>query len=458
MTDKPFPNAASHPPKRQSRSSNPSDASDLHRSRSGAPSHTLTPRPLTPNSRAALPAVFVKSVGRHPTLFRKRIERVDPKTRTGDLVAVYEGEHRLIGYGLYNARSEMALRIVRFGEDLPDDAFWNHRLEQAVQLRRDGLKLDSVTNCYRVLHAEADGFPGLVVDRIGDALSAEAFTPGMFQRAGDILNRLHPMCGTRHSVIRTSPHSESQEGFSAESQLSEGVPSRITIQEYGTRFRVMFEGGHKTGFFCDQRENRRRLADFCGGKSVLDLCCYTGGFSVQAKVLGQASDVTGVDLDESPLELARDNANLNQARVKFVQADAFGWMRDAIRNGKRYDVVVLDPPKLIRNRAETEEGTRRHFDLNRLAMQLVSPGGLLLSCSCAGLLPDDEFFRLVCAAARQSGPPLGEPTETDDATLRRRHGPRDMQVLFRTGAAADHPVSSECPEGVYLKAIWMRMM
>src|SRR5690606_37314150 len=153
-----------------------------------------------------------------------------------------------------------------------------------------------------------------------------------------------PLCGTSHTVLRCSPQSESQEGFVAPPISSPQAPGRVTIQEFGTRFRVMFEGGHKTGFFCDQRDNRRLLAGFCRGKTVLDLCCYTGGFAVQAKVLGQAEEVTGVDLDESPLGLARQNANLNQARVKFVQADAFGWMREALRHGKRYDVVVLDPP------------------------------------------------------------------------------------------------------------------
>lgn len=413
-------------------------------------------RPLSPDPTAPLPAVFAKSVGRHPILYRKRIDRVDPGTRAGDLVAVYDLDERLMGYGLFNTKSEMAVRMVRFEPDLPDDAFWQERLENAVRLRREALRLDETADAYRVIHAEADGFPGLVVDRLGDVLSAEAFTPGMYQRGGEILARLQPLCGTTHSVLRCSPQSESQEGFVAPPILSEHAPSRVTLHEFGTRFRVTFEGGHKTGFFCDQRDNRRVLAGFCRGKSVLDLCCYTGGFAVQAKVLGQADDVMGVDLDESPLALAKENANLNQARIRFVQADAFGWMREALRQGKRYGVVILDPPKLIRNRGELEEGTRRHFDLNRLAMQLVEPGGILLSCSCAGLLGEDEFVRLLCAAARQAGAPLEVPG-LEGESAPRRHGPREMQILFRTGASPDHPVSSECRETEYLKAAWMRM-
>jgi 23S rRNA (cytosine1962-C5)-methyltransferase len=192
------------------------------------------------------------------------------------------------------------------------------------------------------------------------------------------------------------------------------------------------------------------LADFCRGKSVLDVCCYTGGFAVQAKVLGQAAEVMGVDLDETPLALAKENANLNQARVKFVQADAFSLMRDLVRNGRTFDVVVLDPPKLIRTREEIEEGTRKHFDLNRLAMRLVKPGGLLLSCSCAGLLPESEFVKLLAAAARQAGEELpgGDPE-------RPRHAARTLQILAKTGAAADHPVASHAMETEYLKAVWM---
>ena len=221
-------------------------------------------------------------------------------------------------------------------------------------------------------------------------------------------------------------------------------------------FRVLFEGGHKTGFFCDQRENRRRLAGYCAGKSVLDLCCYTGGFALQAKKLGNAAEVTGVDLDEEPIRLARENAGLNQARINFVVSDVFAYMRDMLRNNRQYDVVVLDPPKLIRSRDEFDEGRRKHFDLNRLAMQLVRPGGLLLSCTCSGLLDEAEFLKLLARAppARPDGSGGREST----ATGRPRHEARSLQILEKTGAAADHPVASNCPEGEYLRAVWMRVL
>ena len=252
--------------------------------------------------------------------------------------------------------------------------------------------------------------------------------------------------------MRPGPATVAQEAFEGRVLQSEQAPSTVTIQEYGTRFRVLFEGGHKTGFFCDQRENRRRLAGYCAGKSVLDLCCYTGGFALQAKKLGNAAEVTGVDLDEEPIRLARENAGLNQVRVNFVTADVFAYMRDMIRNGRQYDVVVLDPPKLIRSRDEFDEGRRKHFDLNRLAIQLVRPGGLLLTCTCSGLLDEAEFLKLLRGAARQAGPVGDAP----DGGLQREG--RTFQILEKTGAAADHPVAANCPEGEYLRAVWMRVL
>jgi 23S rRNA (cytosine1962-C5)-methyltransferase len=410
------------------------------------------PRSLSLPSKSEIPTVIAKTVGLHPLLYRKRIERVDRSARAGDLVAVRDVDGKFAGYGLYNPRAEIALRMLRLGDRPPDESFWQEQLAAAVQLRKEVLKLDEVTNCYRVIHAEADGLPGLVVDRYGDVLSAEAFSVGMHQRAEAILQLLAPMCGTKHWLVQCGPATMAQEGFEAAPFGSEGLPSRVTVTEHGTRFRIDFTAGHKTGFFCDQRDNRLQLATYCEGKTVLDLCCYTGGFSVQAKKLGNAKEVTGVDLDAAPLELAKENANLNQARVRFVQADAFAYMRDMLAGGRKFDVVVLDPPKLIRNRKELDDGTRKHFDLNRLAMQLVAPGGLMLTCTCAGLLSRDEFLKLVYAAARQGGP---QKEDTGDG---RRSTPRTCQVLATSGAAPDHPVATQCPETEYLQAAWLRLL
>jgi 23S rRNA (cytosine1962-C5)-methyltransferase len=429
---------------RSSPDSGPRHRPKNRRSRSSPPAGPprLQQRPLAIDPAGPIPAVYVRAKILHPLLYRKRVDRAEG-AQAGDLVAVYDAQQALSGYGIYNPRSEVAVRMLWHGPELPDDEAWQMKLERAVALRHDLLRIRDETDAYRLVHGEADGLSGLVVDRLGDVLSAEVFSLGMYQRTRALLDRLGPLCGTRHSLIQACPGFVSQEGCQPTPLASAELPAQVTIQEYGTRFRVRFEGGHKTGFFCDQRENRKRLAEFSRGKQVLDLCCYTGGFAVQAARLGQAAQVTGVDLDHVPLALARENANLNQVRAKFVQADAFAYMRDLVHQGRQFDVVVLDPPKLIRSRAELEEGTRKHFALNRLAMQLVRPGGILLSCSCAGLLQEHEFVSLLVAAARRA--------DTDPGA-----GPgRELRILAKSGAAPDHPVAGNCLETEYLKAVWM---
>ena len=432
----------------------PSRPTQAH-SRGASPAETTSQfvrqrEQLSPDASEPIPIVTSRSRSWSPLLYRKRLLNTG-SARAGDLVAIYvEGLAQPTGYGLFNPRSELAVRQLWSTPELPTDAAWGQRLATAVSLRRDMLQLDRVSNAWRVVHAEADGLSGFVVDRFNDVLSAECFSLGMYQRASLLLPMLAELIGAKHWLVRTSPQFLSQEGCDPPPLKSDGCPEQVVITEHGTRYRVRFEGSHKTGFFCDQRDNRKMLAGLCEGRSVLDLCCYTGGFAVMAGAAGRAADVTGVDIDEDPLVVARENANLNHARVKFVQADAFSWMRDAIRNGRLFDVVVLDPPKLIRSRMEIEDGTKKHFAMNRLAMRLVKPGGLLLSCSCAGLLPEPEFVQLLIAASRAIGDDL-VPAGVDPKTL----SPRSLQFIARAGAAPDHPVISTCAETEYFKSAWM---
>lgn len=401
----------------------------------------------------ALPRVVVSHATRHPNIFRKRVVQAEGRPASGDWVAVYSQREleestddktpvRPFAYGLYNAKSSIAVRLLRWGTP-PDAAFWDGKLAGAIGLRQDLLSLPAVSDAYRLIHAEADGFPGLVVDRFGDVLSAEVFSWGIWRRAEELLQWMLPQTGAKHYRARISPAFAPQEAHNPgrEEFVSDGCPSDVAIREHNVKYRVRFEGSHKTGFFCDQRDNRKQLADWAAGRSVLDLCCYTGGFAVAAAVAG-ASEVTAVDIDADPLVAAKKNANINQVRVKFTQADVFAYMRDMLQLGRRYDVVVLDPPKLIRSRRELEEGTRKHHDLNRLAMQLVAPGGLMLSCSCAGLLDGPSFDRLLHAAARSAGGP--------------DHPARPIRIVKRAGAAADHPVAVHCPETEYFRSVWLK--
>jgi len=355
----------------------------------------------------------------------------------GDLVRVVDRDQLPVGFGLWNSRSQISLRLLTQGVDAPGLDFWNQRAERAISLRRDVLGLDEVTNAYRVLHAEGDGLSGLILDRFDDVLSAEIFSLGMYQRIGPILDLFAERLGTKHFRVHVDERIALAEDFPGRPITSPKLPPRVTIHENGVRYRVNFEGSHKTGFFCDQRENRLALTRFTPGRSVLDLCCYTGGFGITALTRGEATEVTCVDLDEKAIAWARDNGNLNQVRPTFVHADAFSYMRQMGINGRSYGVVVLDPPKLIPGRLDISAGKRKYFDLNVLAMSLVEVGGLLLTCSCSGLLSPEEFLILLRAAARKAR--------------------RSVQVLNVTGASPDHPIGLEALEGAYLKAVWLRM-
>ena len=202
------------------------------------------------------------------------------------------------------------------------------------------------------------------------------------------------------------------------------------------RYEVDFSEGHKTGFFCDQRDSRKKFGQLAAGRSVLDLCCYSGGFGISAALAG-ASEVHAVDLDENAITMAKRNANLNNARVKFTHADVYTWARTMIENGRTWDLVITDPPKFIHGR-EDELGTAKYADLNKLALQLVAPEGTYVTCSCSGLLGVGEFEQLVISSAHRRN-------------LR-------LQTFDRTGAGPDHPTLSNYPESRYLKVLWSRVI
>lgn len=390
--------------------------------------------------------------GKHlpPFIYRKQMQNLQGSPEMGDLVRLAWESDLTAGWGLFNPKSERRVRTLVYGAEFPP-GFWNDRLTDAVRFRNDFLHLPQQSEAYRVIHAEGDGLPGLMIDRYGDTLSAEVFIPGMLQRIQPLLQELHRLCGTTHHVIRCAPNSLGQEGFSLLPTMSDDCPAYRIVRENSVSFRVEFEDSHKTGFFCDQRENRKQFGELCRGKDVLDLCCYSGGFSIYA-AHAQAASVTAVDLDENAIALARVNAGINKSQIKFTHADIFPWMRDLVSAGRTFDVVVLDPPKLIHNRRELEDGRKTHFDMNRLAMQLVAPGGMFLTCSCSGLLGTDEFMKLVCAASQQAGEPIAG--DSDEKWPRR--GARTMRIFDRTAAGSDHPVAGHSAETRYLDALWCK--
>lgn len=396
------------------------------------------------------PWVQVRSRSEHPFIYRGQVLLVDPRARSGDVVQLYDREARPVGTAIFNDRSQITLRMLSAENRTIDDAFWRERIRSALELRKQ-VQVDEATDAFRIIHAEGDDLSGLIVERYANTLVFELFSAGMALRWRELaklieaelgparsLDRPQDAPGPWRALARMDERVAELEGFDARRlREKDEAPTVVTIREHDVRYRVDVTHGHKTGFFCDQRENRRKFASLCAGARVLDLCCYTGGFSLCARKLGGASDVTAVDLDEKALALARENANLNQTRIQFVHSDAFNYLRQLRTNQVQFDAIVLDPPKLARSRADLEDALVRYNDLNTLALHLVRPGGVLLTCSCSGVVSGEKFLETVQSAGRRAA--------------------RKLQLFDRTGAAPDHPVALHCPETEYLKALWLRV-
>jgi 23S rRNA (cytosine1962-C5)-methyltransferase len=308
-------------------------------------------------------------------------------------------------------------------------------LQRAVDLRLELLNLPAETDAFRVVHSDGDGLSGLVIDRFADVLSVEVHSLGIHQRLAAWLPDLHARLGTQRHILTVDERAARLEGI--EPKFAPNRPKSVRIRENGIRYEVDLLEGHKTGFFCDQRENRLRFSRLVKDARVLDLCSYTGGFALSAAVKGGAREVTGVDLDETAISQAKRNANLNQARIEWVHCDAFSWARQMQKNGTQWDAVVLDPPKLVERRDDDGEGRRKYEDLNQLAISLVRPGGLFVTCSCSGLVSPEAFEEFVIRGAHRQA--------------------RRLQFFDRTAAGPDHPVMSNCPESAYLKVLWARV-
>ncbi|MCW1914116.1 class I SAM-dependent rRNA methyltransferase [Luteolibacter sp. GHJ8] len=383
-----------------------------------------------------MPTVRLKYFSYHPAIWPRMIGEVSRDAKAGSLVQVIDKEGKPFGSAFWNPKAGMPLRVFAHGAEVVGEDFFIGAIQRAAELRRNIMKLDETTEAYRAIHADADQLPGLVADKFGKVLSLEVTNLAAWQRLDAWIPALHEAFGTEKAHVRVDPDLGRIEGIpSLGHSLSETIRP-LKIREHGVTFQIDPSGGHKTGFFCDQRDNRKKFGALAAGKSVLDLCCYTGGFSVSA-ALGGAEEVTAVDLDENAVELAKRNANLNQQRVKFTHADAFTWTRTMIENGRKWDLVIADPPKFIHGR-EDQLGHNKYHDLNKLALQLVKPGGLFVTCSCSGMLSADEFEKIVVSAAHRQD--------------------RRLQIFDRTGAGPDHPTLSNYPESRYLKLLWCRVI
>lgn len=387
---------------------------------------------------ASLPVVQLKIERRsnHPWIFQKMVEKPAVRPKPGSIVEIIDRDGAFAGRGFYNGHSRISLRVLSADPDeAVDDAFFARKIAAAVELRRDLLKLDTVTDAYRVVHSEGDGLSGLVVDRFADTLVIEFFSAGMFRQRELIRRCLLEHFPDSQIYAFAEDHVQKQESFDFSTPPT---PKPTVIHEHGVKFHAAPGTKHKTGFFVDQRDNRNLLASFCAGKRVLDLCCNSGGFAIYAKTIGGAGEVVGVDLDEDILDLAEQNARLNKAKVRFIQADIFHWLRElSVNKAEQFDVVVLDPAKMTRDREQVIPALKKYLDMNKLAMGAVKPGGILLTCSCTGLVGEDQFLDMLRRAAFYAN--------------------RTVQVLKVTGAGPDHPFLAHVPESRYLKAVLCRV-
>ncbi|MBX3464469.1 MAG: class I SAM-dependent rRNA methyltransferase [Planctomycetes bacterium] len=387
----------------------------------------------SPTARAALPALRLKVRvhGRHPWFYRKMVQKPAAALPAGSACTVRDRDGKLVGTGFYNPRAELALRL--FADQVVDDvpAHFLRALQQAAALREDVLGLPRTTDAYRLVHAEGDGFPGLVLDRLGSAFVAQVASLGMLQQLeplGEWLLRRHP--GARLVLLQDKDWAE-REGME---KLPRPQPVATTVREHGLAYAVQAGTGHKTGFFADQRDNRWLVRQLAKGRAVLDLCCNSGGFALNAAA-GGAAKVVAADLDEAMVAQTTANARTNKLTLAAVHGDAFELLRQAQPGA--HDLIVLDPPKWVHHKDELEAGLARYRDLNRLALEKVDRGGLVVTCSCSGSVGEETFLRLLRDAAAEAR--------------------RDARVLHVRGAGADHPVALECPETRYLKVVVLQV-
>jgi 23S rRNA (cytosine1962-C5)-methyltransferase len=333
------------------------------------------------------------------------------------------------------------VRLYTWTEEEPlDDAFWRRRLEAAVRWRVR-LFPDQDQAAVRLVYSEADGLSGLVVDRYGAYLVVQVTALAMAKRVGLLVAQLAELARPRGIVVRTDREMARLEKLSIPDELAWGKAPEgpVFVNEHGLRYGVDWDGGQKTGFFIDQRDNRRAAAGYFRGRRVLDLFCYSGAFALCAVASGGASEALGVDSSHKAVALAKANAELNSlANIRFETGDCFKSLDAFAKEGRRFGGVVLDPPKFARNRQGVEEALRAYHHLNRQAVEVLEPDGILATCSCSGHVSREDFLNMLAEVAQRSG--------------------RDIQVLEQRGAAADHPTSATCLESEYLKCFICRVV
>jgi len=378
--------------------------------------------------------------GRHPWVFAGAIDRVEGEPADGDEVDLFSSGNNFVARGLFNSQSKINVRLYSWEPGVAlDAAFFKERLTRAVELRHHVLNLAGPGRGYRVAFSESDLLSGMVVDRYGDWLAVQFTALGLANRREMIADVLVELLNPRGIYLRTEKGIGKLEGVELHDGPLRGEPppADLTIEENGLRFLVNLAEGQKTGYYLDQRDNRATVARLCPGKRVLDAFCYTGGFGIYAAKAG-ASEVLGIDASEPALELARRNALANGlGNIAFENADVFRKLAELVAADRKFDVLILDPPKFARNRAALPEAMKGYRRLHQLAMKLLDRDGVLVSCCCTGLIAMSDLEDVIAQVSIEAR--------------------RDLQILERRGPSPDHPVAISCRESGYLKCLISRV-
>ncbi len=368
----------------------------------------------------------------HPWLYRDDLATA-VKLPPGELAAVLGPGDRFLGQAFYSASSRIALRFVTYAEELVNAAFWEGRLTRALEYRR---RVVQDTDAYRLIYAEADGFPGLVADFYAGHLVLQSHHPAMERRLPELIELLRRHLAPRSITLRHDAEVRRLEGLPLEVLTISGeLPSRVEVRDGGVRLLVDIRGGQKTGLFLDQRENRRAAAAWARGQ-VLDAFAYQGAFAMH--LARGAQQVTVVESSGPALEMARENARLNGLdNLEYVKDNVFAYLKAAVAASQRFDCIVLDPPAFAKSRGERAAAHKGYREINRRAFQLLNPGGILITCSCSYNLSEPDFLGIVREAAAEAQ--------------------RQAKLIERRGAARDHPALLSLPESLYLKCFILQV-
>jgi len=374
---------------------------------------------------------------RHPWIFSMAIKQVVGEPDLGQTIDVFDHQGKWLAKGAYSPQSQIRVRLWSFepGEDI-DGEFFIKRISQALAARQTLITNQQLTG-YRLVAAESDYLPGITIDHYDNTLVCQLLSAGAEHNRHHIIAALEQLFPQHNIYDRSDVDVRKKEGLEKtqgpiKGELSEGLS---IIEENGVKILVDIANGHKTGFYFDQRDNRRIAGAYCKDKTVLNCFSYTGTFGIYALKQG-ATHFTNVDLSQSALDIAKQNIEINQldlAKVDFVQADVFKLLRKYREQGKTFDVIILDPPKFADNKSQLNGACRGYKDINMVAMQILNPGGTLLTYSCSGLMSADLFQKIVADAALDAK--------------------RDAQIIARLSQASDHPIASTFPEGFYLKGL-----